>query len=198
LRARLPLLIALHVLISAVGEALFALRFGHNPRVIATHVVLIIEWDLALFLLVRAIAALVPPPRGIGHTGSAEAWPGVAFRLVLAVTCTLQIYLYLLNVVSNTSWGRNITGHLVVAFAPTVWSGKEPFPLGALGISIVGIGTLLAITSLLGSAGRCPAHDAVRFNESGSWRPQSGWRGCLASRSDGVSTPATTCSGSTS
>lgn len=153
MRARLPLLIALHGLISAVGEALFALRFGHNPRVIAAHVLLIIEWDLALFLLVRAIAALVPPPRRVGHTGSADAWPGVAFRLLLAVTCTLQVYLYLLNVVSNTSWGRNITGHLVVAFAPTVWSGKEPFPLGAVGISIAGIGTLLVITTLLGLCG---------------------------------------------
>jgi arylsulfatase A-like enzyme len=153
LKTRLSLLIALHVLISAVGEALFAFQFGHNPRVIATHVLLIVEWDLALFLLVKAIAALVPPPRRVGQTGRAEAWPGLAFRLLLAVTCTLQVYLYSLNVVSNTSWGRNMTGHLVVAFAPTVWSGKEPFPLGAVGISVVGVGTLLVITTLLGLCG---------------------------------------------
>jgi glucan phosphoethanolaminetransferase (alkaline phosphatase superfamily) len=143
LQTRLSLLIALHVLISAVGEALFAFQFGHNPRVIATHVLLIVEWDLALFLIVRAVASFT----------TSTAWPGLAFRLLLAVTCTLQVYLYALNVVSNTSWGRNMTGHLVLAFAPTVWSGKEPFPLGALGISIVGVGTLLVITTLLGLCG---------------------------------------------
>ena len=51
----------------------------------------------------------------------------------MAVTCALQIYLYALNVISNVSWGRNMTGRLVVAFAPTVWSGREPFPLGRTG-----------------------------------------------------------------
>jgi membrane-anchored protein YejM (alkaline phosphatase superfamily) len=40
-----------------------------------------------------------------------------------------------LNLVSNLSWGRNMTGHIVVAFAPTIWSGKEPFPVGPLGIT---------------------------------------------------------------
>jgi glucan phosphoethanolaminetransferase (alkaline phosphatase superfamily) len=139
-RVRLPLLIGLHLLVSAAGEALFAFYFGHNSRVVATHVLLIAEWDLTLFLIVKAIAAFM--------TG--EIWPGLAYRFLLAITCTLQTYLYALNVVSNTSWGRNITGHLVVAFAPTVWSGKEPFPLGALGISVVGVGTLLVMTTLLG------------------------------------------------
>jgi hypothetical protein len=147
---RLPLLIGLHLLISAVGEALFAYQFGHNPRVIATHVLLIVEWDLALFLIVKAIASFTPPTPRLRRTGLVEAWPGLAFRLLLAVTCTLQVYLYALNVVSNTSWGRNMTGHLVVAFAPTVWSGKEPFPLGAVGISIIGVGTLLVMTTVLG------------------------------------------------
>src|SRR4026207_64145 len=137
---RLPLLIGLHLLISAVGEALFAFQFGHNPRVIATHVLLIVEWDLALFLIVKAIASFT----------RSTAWPGLAFRLLLAVTCTLQVYLYALNVVSNTSWGRKMTGNLVVAFAPTVWSGREPFPLGAVGISIVGVGTLLVMMTVLG------------------------------------------------
>jgi glucan phosphoethanolaminetransferase (alkaline phosphatase superfamily) len=140
LRTRLPRLIALHVLISAAVEALFALQFGHNPRAIATHVLLIIEWDLALFLIVTTIASFA----------RSAAWPDRAFRLLLAVTCSLQVYLYALNVVSNTSWGRNMTGHLVVAFAPTVWSGKEPFPVGALGISVIAVGTLLVMTTLLG------------------------------------------------
>ena len=43
-RARLPLIIAVHMLISGVGEALFAFHFGQYPRVFATHVMLIVEW----------------------------------------------------------------------------------------------------------------------------------------------------------
>ena len=110
MRIRLSLLIGLHLLISAVGEALFAYQFGHNPRVIATHALLIVEWDLALFLIVKAIASFTPPPTPrLRRRGLVEAWPGLAFRLLLAVTCTLQVYLYALNVVSNTSWGRNMT-----------------------------------------------------------------------------------------
>jgi hypothetical protein len=145
---RLPLLIGLHLVLSAAVEALFARQFGHSPRVIATHLLLVAQWDLALLFIVRATASFVPS--ALRRTGRAGAWPGVTYRLLLAVTCTLQVYLYALNVVSNTSWGRNMTGHLVVAFAPTVWSGKEPFPLGAFGISAFAAGTLLATITVLG------------------------------------------------
>ena len=150
MRVRLPLLIAVHLLISAVGEGLFAWQFGHSPRVIATHLLLLAEWDLALFVIVKAFASFVPGTCLRQGDGETSPWAGLAYRLLLAVTCTLQVYLYALNVVSNTSWGRNMTGHLVVAFAPTVWSGKEPFPLGAIGISVVALGTLLVITTVLG------------------------------------------------
>jgi len=136
-RIRLPLLIGLHLLLSAAVESLFARQFGHNARVIAAHVLLIALWDTALLFIVKAV---------FSHPRSGT-WPGVTYRLLLAVTCTLQVYLYALNAVSNTSWGRNMTGHLVVAFAPTVWSGKEPFPLGAAGISVFGIATLLVMTT---------------------------------------------------
>ena len=137
MRTRLPLLIGLHLLLSAAVEGLFARQFGHNARVIAAHVLLIALWDTALLFIVKAV---------FSHPRSGT-WPGVTYRLLLAVTCTLQVYLYALNAVSNTSWGRNMTGHLVVAFAPTVWSGKEPFPLGAAGISVFGIATLLVMTT---------------------------------------------------
>jgi hypothetical protein len=114
---RLPLLITVHLLVSAAVESLFARQFGHSPRVVASHVLVIAEWDLALFCIVKAVASFV----------RAGAWSGATFRLLLAVTCTLQIYLYALSAISNLSWGRNMTGHLVLAFASTVWSGKEPF-----------------------------------------------------------------------
>ena len=154
MRPRLPLLIGVHLLLSAAAEALFAAQFGHNPRVVATHVLLLAEWDLALFLIVKAVASFVPGTIRLRRdSGEISPWPGLAYRLLLAITCTLQVYLYALNVVSNTSWGRNMTGHLVVAFAPTVWSGKEPFPLGAVGISVVAIGTLLVMTTGLGLLG---------------------------------------------
>ena len=136
---RLPLLIGVHLLASAVVEALFAQQFGHHPRVIASHVLLVAEWDLALLLIVTAIAAFVP-----GHR-----WPGLTYRVLLAVTGTLQVYLYALSAVSNTSWGRNITGHLVIAFAPTVWSGKEPFPLGPIGITFFTFVTLAVMACVV-------------------------------------------------
>ena len=40
------------------------------------------------------------------------------------MTCLLQTWLYVLNAISNLSWDRNMTAHLVAAFAPTIWSGK--------------------------------------------------------------------------
>src|SRR5262249_1788859 len=61
-----------------------------------------------------------------------------------------------LNIVSNMSWGRNMTGHLIVAFTPTVWSGKEPFPVGATGMTLFAGGTLglvLLLVSRLRLAG---------------------------------------------
>jgi glucan phosphoethanolaminetransferase (alkaline phosphatase superfamily) len=138
-RTRLPILIGVHVFISALVEALFAREFGHHPRVIASHVLLVAEWDLALLVIVMAIAAFV---RG-------DRWPGLTYRVLLAITGTLQVYLYALSAVSNTSWGRNITGHLVIAFAPTVWSGKEPFPLGSIGISVFTFVTLAVMAGVV-------------------------------------------------
>jgi arylsulfatase A-like enzyme len=138
-RIRLPLLICAHLLASALVEALFARQFGHHPRVIASHILLVAEWDLALLLIVTAIATLVPGDR----------WPGLTYRGLLAITGTLQVYLYALSAVSNTSWGRNMTGHLVIAFAPTVWSGKEPFPLGPIGITVFTFVTLAVMACVV-------------------------------------------------
>jgi glucan phosphoethanolaminetransferase (alkaline phosphatase superfamily) len=138
-RTSLPILIGVHVLISALVEALFAREFGHHPRVIAAHVLLVAEWDLALLLIVTAIAAFV----------SGDRWPGLTYRVLLAITGTLQVYLYALSAVSNTSWGRNITGHLVAAFAPTVWSGKEPFPVGPIGITVFTFVTLAVMACMV-------------------------------------------------
>src|SRR5688572_31535301 len=80
-------------------------------------------------------------------------WPGRTFQVLLAVTCALQVYLYALNVVSHLSWGRNITAHLISAFAPTVWSGREPFPVGPAGIVAFAGATLLA-AAVAGLRGR--------------------------------------------
>lgn len=142
-RARLLLLIGVHLLVSAIVEALFAYQFGHHPRVIASHVLLIAQWDLVLLAIVTAMASFAGD----------DTWPGVVYRLLLAITGTLQVYLYALSAVSNTSWGRNITGHLVVAFAPTVWSGKEPFPLGPVGITVFTVITLAAMVTAVSIGG---------------------------------------------
>ncbi len=139
MHTRLLWLIGAHLLVSGLVEALFARQFGHHPRVIATHVLLIIQWDLALLSIVAAISSFV---RG-------ERWPGLIYRILLVVTATLQVYLYALSAVSNSSWGRNMTGHLVLAFAPTVWSGKEPFPLGPFGITTFTLITLIVMATII-------------------------------------------------
>jgi glucan phosphoethanolaminetransferase (alkaline phosphatase superfamily) len=134
---RLRLFIGLHLLLTAAAAAAFAWQFGHSPRTVVAHVLLIAGWDLTLAALLSAVRF------------SRTSWPVLTYRLLMALTCSLQIFLYSLNAMTNASWGRNITGHLVVAFAPTVWSGKEPFPLGAPGITVVACGTLAAMLALV-------------------------------------------------
>jgi glucan phosphoethanolaminetransferase (alkaline phosphatase superfamily) len=120
---------------SAAIASLFVWRFGHDVRGVAGHVLLLAIWDLTLISLMSAVVACVP------QLGLRRA--RLMFVLLATVTCTLQLYLYALNAVSNFSWGRNITGHLVTVFAPTVWAGKEPFPLGRFGISVSAAGIFL-------------------------------------------------------
>lgn len=126
--------IGLHLAATAVVAVAFAWRFGHNPRSIAAHTLLLAEWDLLLVGLSSVIAAFSAP---------ASVWPRRTVRVLIAATTTLQVYLYALNVISNVAWGRNMTGHLVSAFGPTVLSGREPFPVGPLGIAAFAGGTLL-------------------------------------------------------
>ena len=133
-RLRVPPLLWLHLLATAAIAAAFSWKFGHHWRAAAAHVLLLAEWDLALAVSLGACAT-------VSRAGA--RWPVAVYRVLLATTCALQLYLYALNVISNTSWGRNINLHLVVAFAPTVWSGREPFPLAAPGITVFVIGTLM-------------------------------------------------------
>jgi glucan phosphoethanolaminetransferase (alkaline phosphatase superfamily) len=125
-RRRLPIVIGAHLVVTAVIAGGFAWRFGQNPRVVLSHLLLLAEWDCLLLVL-----------------------PAVAFRWLLTITCSLQAYLYVLDAVSNASWGRNITGHLVVAFAPTVWAGQEAFPVGKPGITLFFAGTFVLLAALV-------------------------------------------------
>ena len=136
---RLLIVIAVHLHASAAVAAAFVWQFGHNPRAVGAHILVLAAWDLALLGVLSALASFS------SHTGA--RWPRQTYRFLLAATCALQVYLYALSVVSNVSWGRNMTGHLVYAFMPTVWSGKEPFPVGAFGISAFVCGTLLLVTA---------------------------------------------------
>jgi len=169
-RLSLPWLIGLHLLVSAAAASAFAWQFGHNPRAVVAHVVVLAEWDLALAAVLLALGTFSSRP-GV-------RWPFLTYRLLLAVTCSLQIYLYALNVVSNVSWGRNMNGHLVTAFAPTVWSGREPFPVGAFGITSFGCGTLvLMMAAVIGWRSRAlDEHLAARIAGL-SFTPRGGaWR----------------------
>src|SRR5205085_2426965 len=122
---------------------------GHSPRAIAAHMAVVAEWDLALVAVTRALGTRSP-----GGTASRHR----ALRFILAVTCTLQVHLYVLNFISNAGWGRNMTARLVVAFAPTVWSGREPFPVGPVGITMFACGTLVLMMVAFAKFGRYCEH----------------------------------------
>src|SRR5438067_10150473 len=126
-----------HLFISAAIAATFAWTFRTGPRAVAGHILLIAEWDVALLAAVSALRL-----------------PRQSYRVLIAITCTTQVFLYALNLISNESWDRNMTAHLVSAFAPTVWSGKEPFPIGPIGITAFACGTLLAVAAIFAWLGR--------------------------------------------
>jgi hypothetical protein len=119
-------LVFIHLLLSALTAAAFAGRFGQSWLAVPAHVLVVAPWDALCLAVIATLVASQPRRRF-------SAW---ACRLLPAATFTCQMYLYALNAVSNMFWGRNITGHLVSAFAPTVLSGREPFPVGALGIGL--------------------------------------------------------------
>ena len=146
-------MVCIHLALSAAVAAAFVFYFGHSRFAIATHVVLLAEWDALVLLAMGTAVAFLRPHR--------VEWALVACRFLPAATFTLQIYLYALNVVSNAFWSRNITGHLVTAFAPTVWSGKEPIPLGATGIAICVLGAPALMTMVSRWWGR-PLADRLR------------------------------------
>mgnify|MGYP006280375499 CR=1 FL=1 len=172
------MLIAGHLVLTAGVAAIFARHSGYDLRVVAAHVLLAAEWDLALLCLVRALVAF---------GGRPSIWPRRAAQIAAVVTGTAQLYLYALNIVSNLSWNRNMTAHLVSAFAPTVWSGKEPFPVGAAGISAFALGALaLMIAGVNGGRAAFDAHvhgwpaRRASIGRRGRW----GRRGLLSRRHD--------------
>ena len=136
---RLPIVLCagVHLLLTGAVAGAFARAFGHSWHPVAGHVVLLAGWDLVLLGLLGTLVAVAPV--------SGRRWTRLACAVLPAVTVATQIYLYTLNLVSNLSWGRNISGHLVASFTPTVWSGREPFPVGRVGISLFVVGTLAAM-----------------------------------------------------
>jgi len=142
------LIVGAHLLLTGLAASAFAAAFGTGARAAAAHLLLVASWDFAIVALVLALRA-----------------PRQAFRILLALTCTLQVYLYVLNIVSNQSWDRNMTAHLVAAFFPTAWSGREAsFPVGKPGIIAFFIGPLLLVAVAFALGGR-PIDEAV-----GRWK----------------------------
>jgi glucan phosphoethanolaminetransferase (alkaline phosphatase superfamily) len=132
-RRYLLVFFALHVSVSALVAGAFVWSFGHSVQPAMAHAALIVEWDaLMLTALVAMMACGLRPGR-----------MRIACGFLPAVTFTLQTYLYVLNIVSNLSWGRNISGQLVASFAPTIWSEREPFPIGRIGVSGFVLGTFV-------------------------------------------------------
>src|SRR3954471_581362 len=81
-RPGVPALIGLHLLASAAVEAVFAWKFGHNPRAIAGHVLLLAEWDAALVAIMRALVIVTS-----GVLPRRRVLLRVTFLLLFAVTC---------------------------------------------------------------------------------------------------------------
>ncbi|MES1256195.1 MAG: sulfatase [Acidobacteriota bacterium] len=142
-------LVGAHLLLSGTAAGWFAWHFAQGWPAATAHVAVLAAWDVLLLVLLAAVTAVQP------------AWSLWACRLLPAATFVCQMFLYALNAISNVFWGRNITGHLVVAFAPTVWSGKESFPIGALGITGIVLGTTALAAAVSRSWGRT-LDDAVR------------------------------------
>src|SRR5438094_9614250 len=101
--------IGLHLVVSAAAASAFAWRFGQNPRSVVAHILLLAEWDMTLAAVTGALVGFCSHP--------AARWQGRAYHFLIAVTFTLQVDLYALNLVSNLSWGRNFSGQLVATFA---------------------------------------------------------------------------------
>ena len=72
----------LHLALSGAVEGLFAWKFGHGPRPVAAHLLLIAEWDLALAGVLHLALSVAP-------SGSRAPWR--LARALLALTGTLQI-----------------------------------------------------------------------------------------------------------
>jgi arylsulfatase A-like enzyme len=130
--------VGIHLLLSGAVAAAFVREFGHRWFAVATHVLVLAEWDALVLLTLGLIVAFTRQHR--------IRWARAACALLFAATFTFQVYLYALDAVSNAFWGRNITGQLVVSFLPTVWSGKEPIPVGAAGIALFTFGVIATMT----------------------------------------------------
>lgn len=133
-RLRLLVFVGVHLALGGAVATAFAAAFGKSFHPVAGHLGVVALWDVVLLGILAATVGVVPPARAV--------WSRVLCALLPAVTLSLQVYLYVLNLVSNLSWGRNITAHLVASFAPTIWAGREPFPIGRVGISVFVLGTL--------------------------------------------------------
>ena len=150
------LLPGIHLLLSGAVAAGFVVAFGQRWISVASHVLVVAEWDAVVLLTLGLLVAFLPRRR--------QRWARLACRLLPAATLAFQIYLYALDIVSNMFWGRDITVQLVSAFAPTALTGKEALPVSAAGIWLFMLGVLAA--TAFASRWWGPAlYDALR-----SWR----------------------------
>jgi len=152
-RLLVALFVPIHLLLSGAVALTFMHYFGHHKLAVLMHIIVVAEWDAFLLLVLGGLVVLLPARR--------VGWARIACAGFPAATLTLQLYLYCLNVISNSFWGRNISSDLVVAFAPTVLSGREPFPVGARGAALFALGTL-ATTGVLSRLWGRPLYDGLR------------------------------------
>ena len=135
----------MHLAASAAVAAGFAWRFDHAAGTVLAHLLLVAEWDLLLLLLARG-----------------AQWPRAVTAALFGTTFAAQTWLYVLDAIGYSSWGRNVTWRLVSAFAPVMWSGKEPFPVGRPGITLFLGGPLVVMLIVTARWMRQPTRPASR------------------------------------
>ena len=194
------LVLGAHLLLSAGIASAMAWEFGSGPRTVSTHVLLIAEWDFTLLAVLCAFAAIGAPAR--------IRVPCRTYRFLLAVTCTLQVYLYALNIDQQPFVGPQHDGPSRVGVRADGVVGKGTVSGWAVRHQCVCGRNALADVGCLRTAGSVHRRRGGRVVEEGisfQTRPcpansrdgRRHGRALLAPPSGPASPAATTCSGKT-
>lgn len=123
-----------HLVFSSGVAFAFVQFFNHRKLAMIAHLWIVCGGMIIILMVLGTLIGTGPFARTKPARYSLALIPAVAFSLL--------VYLYALNGFSNTFWGRNITYQLVLAYTPSILSGKEPLPFGRTLAASVAFGVL--------------------------------------------------------